>query len=338
MNIPNKLTLTRLILFIPLFFLLGTLASLNLKEAIETINYSNFNNWQVWVWISAGVIFCLCVLTDYFDGKIARKTKQITVFGKVFDPLADKIVINFCFIIFSRLGFVPWFITALFIIRDVLVDGLRSLVVKEKINIPANFLGKAKTILQMIAIFVIFCAVPAMDTNTLLDKTFFLLSPFSKDAWIARLWALHINTILALILSLASMVWYYKINWRSLIESFSKTKLEAKTQEQEEDDVLDLGEENFENQEEVLEVKEEVESIENKEDQQKEEILVDPLVELSSSDKTLEPKTVTKKQTKVVKKTTIEKSKKTSSTKNKKPLSEQKIDEILEPDEKKPWE
>ncbi|NLZ36178.1 MAG: CDP-diacylglycerol--glycerol-3-phosphate 3-phosphatidyltransferase [Clostridiales bacterium] len=146
MNLPNKLTILRIIL-VPffMFFLLFPVFG-------DTVSR-----------IVAAVIFALTALTDLLDGKIARKYNLITDFGKFLDPLADKVMIISAFIslmVIDRaetgLVIALAITTSLTVFRELAVSGLR-LIVSSKANVvvAAAWLGKVKTVTQVVAVFVL---------------------------------------------------------------------------------------------------------------------------------------------------------------------------------------
>lgn len=131
MNLPNKLTLARIIM-IPffVFFLLTDL-----------VPYSQY--------IALG-IFALASLTDLLDGKIARKYNLITNFGKFMDPIADKLLVASAFIAFVELGLMPSWIVIILIAREFVVSGFRLVASDAGIVLAAGWGGKFKTATQMI--------------------------------------------------------------------------------------------------------------------------------------------------------------------------------------------
>lgn len=131
MNLPNKLTIVRVIL-IP-FFVFFMLTSI--------VPNSN---------IIAGLIFIIASLTDAFDGYIARKYNLITNFGKFMDPLADKLLVSSAFICFVELKLVPAWIIIIIISREFIISGFRLIASDNGIVIAANYWGKFKTVSQMI--------------------------------------------------------------------------------------------------------------------------------------------------------------------------------------------
>ncbi|OYD26656.1 CDP-diacylglycerol--glycerol-3-phosphate 3-phosphatidyltransferase [Mycoplasma testudineum] len=141
-NIPNFLTITRLIFVIPVIILF----SLLLENKIGTTLALSLNL----------LFFALAMLTDYVDGLLARKWKVVSTFGKLFDPLADKIMITTTLIFLATLNLTYVFLVVLFIIRDLVVDGSRNLMAAKNISIAASIWGKLKTVFQSAGILIIF--------------------------------------------------------------------------------------------------------------------------------------------------------------------------------------
>ena len=131
LNIPNSLTALRLLAVPILIWLM----------AIDT---SDARAW-------ATVVFLLAALTDLLDGAIARKRGEITSFGKLADPIADKALIGAALIGLSLLDDLAWWITVVILVRELGVTFLRMWVIKHGV-IPASRGGKAKTMAQVIAI------------------------------------------------------------------------------------------------------------------------------------------------------------------------------------------
>lgn len=133
-NVPNALTALRLVL-VPVFGWL-LLAESGANPTLRIV--------------AAGV-FIIASLTDYVDGALARRNNQVTTFGKVADPIADKALTGVALIGLSLLSELPWWVTIVIIGREVIVTVLRFAVIKDGV-IPASRGGKAKTVSQMIAI------------------------------------------------------------------------------------------------------------------------------------------------------------------------------------------
>lgn len=134
MNLPNKLTILRMIL-VPVFIVFMALPT-------------------EWVWpvYTAFGIFVLASLTDQLDGFIARKYNLITKFGKIMDPLADKLLVAAGFVMLVGLNVIPAWIVAVIIARDFFVNGLRMFGADNNKDLAAGISGKIKTAFQLIAI------------------------------------------------------------------------------------------------------------------------------------------------------------------------------------------
>ncbi len=102
--------------------------------------------------VAAAVVFSLAAITDFLDGYIARRTGQVSEFGKLVDPIADKIIVAAAFIMLVSLGRAPAWIVALIISREFAVSGLRAFAGTRNIVIEARFMGKTKTTLQILSI------------------------------------------------------------------------------------------------------------------------------------------------------------------------------------------
>lgn len=138
-NIANILTMVRFAM-VPVFIIVGVLYH-------ETVGGRL---------VIAGV-FALAMLTDFADGKLARKYNLITDFGKIADSLADKGMTGAAFILLSIWEYIPWWMTILILLREFGITIMRFTILKHG-ALPANFSGKAKTMLQSIAIA--WCLLP----------------------------------------------------------------------------------------------------------------------------------------------------------------------------------
>lgn len=145
MNLPNKLTVFRIIL-IPVFLLVMVLP-LDWGQVVwagTTIHVTQ---------VVATVIFAVASLTDLADGKIARRQHLVTNFGKFADPLADKMLVMTAFIVLVRMHVAPDWVVAIIMCRELAVTGLRLLIVENNGKVMAAAMpGKIKTTTQMIAI------------------------------------------------------------------------------------------------------------------------------------------------------------------------------------------
>ncbi len=149
MNLPNKLTVLRVIL-IP-FFVVALMAQGGTNETLR---------------IAAAVIFIVASLTDLLDGKIARKYNLVTNFGKFMDPLADKLLVCSALICFIELGQVPAWMVIIIISREFIISGFRLVASDNGVVIAASYWGKFKTTFQMIAIVLLIFNIPALSVVT----------------------------------------------------------------------------------------------------------------------------------------------------------------------------
>ena len=144
MNLPNKLTVFRMIL-VPIFILIGYIGVPGSFLGINTT-----------FWIM-NLIFIIASITDNLDGVIARKNNFVTNFGKFLDPIADKILVISALIMLVEFRKIPAWIPIIVITREFLVSGYRLIAVQSTGNvIAANFWGKLKTVTQMLAIIFTF--------------------------------------------------------------------------------------------------------------------------------------------------------------------------------------
>lgn len=148
MNLPNKLTLFRVIL-IPffLFFLLTEYGGA----------YSR--------WIALG-IFAVASLTDLLDGKIARKYHLVTNFGKFMDPLADKLLVCSAMIAFVELGQMPSWVVIVIISREFAISGFRLVAADNNVVIAASWWGKIKTVFQMVMVILMIADIEQLALAT----------------------------------------------------------------------------------------------------------------------------------------------------------------------------
>ncbi len=129
MNLPNKLTVARIIA-VP-FFIVLYMAGYNL---------------------AAFILFIAASFTDMLDGQIARKHNLVTNFGKIMDPLADKILVYSAFSCMVENGLVPAWMLIIILAREFIIAGMRTVAASEGIVIAAGTSGKIKTVLQMVAV------------------------------------------------------------------------------------------------------------------------------------------------------------------------------------------
>ena len=141
MNLPNKLTIFRVIL-IP-FFIIALL--------VPGIPAGN--------WIALA-IFIVASLTDLLDGKIARKYNLVTNFGKFMDPLADKLLVCSALICLVELSRIPSWMVVIIIAREFTISGFRLIAADNGVVIAASYWGKFKTTFQMIAVCLMIANIP----------------------------------------------------------------------------------------------------------------------------------------------------------------------------------
>ena len=159
MNLPNKLTLCRIIL-VPVFMIFVSLT----EFGTETFN-------AIW-YLVAGIVFAAASFTDYLDGHLARKWHMVTDFGKFADPLADKLLTSVALIYMMRDGVCSPVVLCIILAREFAVSGLRMVAAGAKDGkvIAANMWGKVKTVLQMLTIIFYFFGISLTYGNTVLGN------------------------------------------------------------------------------------------------------------------------------------------------------------------------
>jgi len=178
MTWANRVTILRM-MFIPVF-VVALLARLP--------------NWGPW-WAAA--LFALLMSTDAVDGYLARSRNEVTTFGKLIDPLADKLLVTAALVALVDLQTLPAWIALTIISREFIVSGLRMVAVAEGKVISASSFGKTKTVLQSVAIV----AFILKDSTPLLDMGVTIASAFGWTAWVVM--------ALALALTIYSMLDYF---------------------------------------------------------------------------------------------------------------------------------
>ena len=139
MNLPNALSLTRI-------FLVPLLVVVLLTKFEERIVFG----WRKE--LVGAAIFALASFTDWLDGYLARRRKQVTPLGQVIDPLADKLLTSAAFLSLVQIGLAPAWMVAIIIGRELAVTGLRNLAYSRGIAMPASPLGKIKMVGQVVTI------------------------------------------------------------------------------------------------------------------------------------------------------------------------------------------
>ncbi|MGN0297720.1 MAG: CDP-diacylglycerol--glycerol-3-phosphate 3-phosphatidyltransferase [Lachnospiraceae bacterium] len=170
MNLPNKLTLFRVIL-IPffVFFLLTSVVP-----------------GSKWI---ALTIFIVASLTDLLDGKIARKYNMVTNFGKFMDPLADKLLVSSALICFVELGKISAWMIIIIISREFIISGFRLIASDKGVVIAAGIWGKIKTTVQMIMVIVLIMDIDGMELIELtLIYAALILTVYSLIDYLIKNW------------------------------------------------------------------------------------------------------------------------------------------------------
>lgn len=144
MNLPNKLTIFR-ILLVPIMVIIPFLG-------LDKIYVGSF---ITLTWIVVEAIFVIASITDKLDGHLARSRNQITTFGKFLDPIADKILVLAAMIMLVEAGRLPAWIPIIVLFREFIVSGYRLVAVENDGKvIAASFWGKLKTVTQMVALII----------------------------------------------------------------------------------------------------------------------------------------------------------------------------------------
>lgn len=152
MNLPNKLTLLRIII-VPIICFVWLFPYSQFNISIYFFNIFGVSLSMVNVIVL--MLFIIASITDFFDGKIARENGIVTTFGKFADPIADKVLIDMMLIILSYKHMIPVLPVILMVIRDLVVDGCRMIASSKNVIVSAGILGKTKTVLQMCTIIIV---------------------------------------------------------------------------------------------------------------------------------------------------------------------------------------
>ena len=152
MNLPNRLTVMRIIM-IPVIILIAIFPYSQFGIEIPMLQFG-------FVTLSAVnivmlVLFCIASFTDFLDGYWARKNNLVTTFGKFADPIADKLLVTTMFVLFAAQGTIPVVPVLIMVARDTIVDGIRMIASSNGVVMAAGYLGKLKTVVQMLSIITI---------------------------------------------------------------------------------------------------------------------------------------------------------------------------------------
>ena len=132
MNLPNILTLSRVVLAFVLIFLLEG------RSAVGNI--------------LAFIVFVIAALTDFYDGHLAKKRGLISDFGKIMDPVADKVLLLSAFGVLAHIGMIAWWMFILIALREIVVTASRLLAMRQGQVLAAERAGKVKTVVQILAV------------------------------------------------------------------------------------------------------------------------------------------------------------------------------------------
>ncbi len=154
MNLPNKITMVRMVLAIIIIIIL---VFPFYQIGFDWPEYLVAGRIQIHLkYVIAGVLFIIASITDFLDGSIARKRNIVTDFGKVMDAIADKVLVNGVLIALAYDGLLPVIIPIIIIIRDIAVDSIKMVAGSKGKAVGASIWGKIKTIFMMVGLSMIF--------------------------------------------------------------------------------------------------------------------------------------------------------------------------------------
>ncbi|MBQ1567429.1 MAG: CDP-diacylglycerol--glycerol-3-phosphate 3-phosphatidyltransferase [Erysipelotrichaceae bacterium] len=180
MNLPNKLTLFRIVL-VPVLCLVWLFPYDQFGIAFDSLTVGGISVSYLNLIVLA--IFGIASFTDFLDGKIARKNNIVTTFGKFADPIADKLLVNTMLIIMTYKHMIPLVCCIVMILRDIIVDGCRMIAAQKGVVVSAGMLGKLKTALQMVTIvLILFNNIPFEIWNIPLDEILIWFTTFISIA------------------------------------------------------------------------------------------------------------------------------------------------------------
>lgn len=194
MNVPNRITICRIILAIVLLILMVfplDKVGVTFPEIMVNENFIIDSKYLI-----CGVIFMIASLTDFLDGHLARKYNMVTDLGKVMDAIADKILVNGVLVILATEGYISVVVPVIIVSRDIIVDSIKMVAGQKNGAVGASKAGKAKTLCMMIGL-------------TLL---FFYDLPFS----LFNVYPARVLILVATILSIISGIQYYEKNKKFL--------------------------------------------------------------------------------------------------------------------------
>lgn len=168
--------------------------------------------------VLAFIVFILAALTDYYDGKIARERNLVTNFGKLLDPVADKVLLLGAFVMLMRFPglWIPAWAVVVILAREFLITGARSLAASAGVVIPANIWGKTKAVLQMVYVIAfLFLAIVGRVLKTNwpnLGGSEDYVSSYVYGVEVASFWAI----IFVAVVTIFSGIQFMRVNWRAL--------------------------------------------------------------------------------------------------------------------------
>ncbi|MDY4236862.1 MAG: CDP-diacylglycerol--glycerol-3-phosphate 3-phosphatidyltransferase [Bacilli bacterium] len=198
-NLPTKLTFVRLILSLVIIILLI------FPFYRVGVNFPQFLFKNILIdlrYLISGVLFIIASITDYYDGKLARKNNEVTNFGKLVDAIADKVLVNSVLIIFACQGFISAVVPVVIIVRDIIVDAIRMICANNGKVQAAKLSGKIKTATLMVGVIL----------------TFFYNLPFQIWGYRVSDFFLYFGTIM----SVVSMFEYYNLNKKIIFQEFEE--------------------------------------------------------------------------------------------------------------------
>lgn len=196
MNLPNKITVSRIVLSI---IVLIMMVFPFYQIGFEWPTFMVAGRIEVSLkYIICGILFIIASTTDFLDGYIARKNNLVTDFGKVMDAIADKILVNGILIVLAVDGFIPVAIPVIIITRDTFVDSIKMVAGQSGHAVGASIAGKIKTI----------CMMTGVSLMLLYNLPFELIGVQIADALI----------VLATILSVISGIQYFQDNKKALLK------------------------------------------------------------------------------------------------------------------------
>lgn len=192
MNVPNKITMCRIILAVLLLILMIFPVE---KIGIEFSTFEIIATRGTLIidskYIICGIMFMVAAFTDFLDGYLARKYNLVTDFGKVLDAIADKVLVNGVLIIFATSGYISPIIPVVIISRDTIVDSIKMIAGQKSGAVGASKAGKLKTMLMLIGIsLMFFYNLPfelwGIDVATLLIMLATVLSVYSGTQYYVK--------------------------------------------------------------------------------------------------------------------------------------------------------